>query len=384
MLLSSFRNYLQKRTSRLRHNRVVGETFPDDFPSDVHPEYFGGSYIQTRADNSCLFNALVLWYILTNCATEEINQNENDFQSCASHLRCEIANIVEKFPKLLLWSGDSITESVEKDEKTTVSLYSQQMRDHSHWGGLIEIEVASIMLRVNIIVYQLNPNTHRLETRMCSFVNQHSETIYLWLNGWANCSSSHFSLLWRNHHELQKTTISSSPFFPMIQRIFPNYSTISHQLPTSVLQNVGQIIIFASGGNDWIDFCILILKQFLNIQQAVLVNAKFNQDTIHHLSNLYTKQPNKLKQIRINTTTIGLENVRTRRKLLVSDCWAHHFQMDLKNDIFVVWAEPETFNISIPTSSSARVYLLSHEQNPAYLLLNSYENTTYLYQLNNH
>lgn len=378
MLSSSFRNFLQKRTSRLRHNRVVGETFPEDFPSDVHPEYFGGSYIETRADNSCFFNAIVLWYILIYCPDQKIDQNGNDFQSCSFHLRCEIANLIERFPKLLLWSGDTIKKSIEIDEKTTVPMYSQQIRKRSQWAGLIEIEVASIVLRVNIIVFQLNPNTHRLETRMCSFVNQHSNTIYLWLNGWANNLSSHFSLLWRSQNQLHNEDLILKPFFPMTQRIFPNFSTISHELPTSVLQNVGQILVCASG-NDWIDFCILVLKQFLNIQLAMFVNSNFDQTTIDHLSSLYMKQPKKLKQFRIGETIIGLENVKTKRKIVVNNSWTYDSPMDFKKDIFIIWAEPQNFTLSM---SFAKIYLLTHENNRSNLLLNSYQNTTYLYQIN--
>lgn len=263
MLITRFSKYVQRQISRLGDNGIVGQTFPDIYPPDVHPQYFHGTYIHVKPDHSCFFNAIVQWYVLSTTRVTG-KQHHQLFPSdmvreSSLYLREQIANVIRDHPSLVVWSGDTIKESIQKDENQTVSSYSKFIRDPNQWAGMIEIELSSLLLQINIIVYQLNPSTLRFEMRMCSFYAHDAKTMYLWINGWGEMVSTHFSLLWRK--DLSNSHIRQSHVIPLEK---PDILSLRDSFPISVLQTVSSVQIFNSDVNQ-LPLAFLFMSRFRNI-----------------------------------------------------------------------------------------------------------------------
>lgn len=384
-LFRRFKTFLQRRINSIGHNHCIGQTFPEKYPPDVHPTYFGDKYVQIAADNSCFFNAVVKWFILsTDMDYQRYDDNSAEFKASSFILRSTISDIILKHPNLLLWSGDTIEENVKKDENLTTTEYADIIADSKQWAGMIEVEVTSLLLKMNIIVYQLNPSTNRLEVRMCSFFGKNVQTMYLYLNGWGLTTSSHFSLLWKRIHRSRYSKLQCRDFFPFFLH--------ADNIPVSILQSMCTVCIFGSG-IEWIELSLEILKYFDNVKQVSYVNHTMDQKQIQFLKKKYLKTPHNVEwfgaEEKDQEKVVGIRNKRTDRKFAMAKTPNKH--LEIEGNILIMLTDTKTLPCDdlkttiecFEKTHQEQVYFLVYHEVALKnkLLLSFYPNGSLLYQI---
>lgn len=192
--VKDFTSFIHFHASRIPLLRGQRPTWVPDIVSKVNPLYFNNGYVPIPGDNSCLFHSISKWWALTKTYYFDLDVKTTTVM--AMYLREHVVDMMIRYPTQKVYSsGETIRNSVEIDEDIDLESYCERMRDPREWGGLIEIEVLSIILQTNIVVYQLNPETNMLEIRMLSGFGRKRPTVTLYLDGWGNQRSSHFSLL---------------------------------------------------------------------------------------------------------------------------------------------------------------------------------------------
>lgn len=102
----------------------------------------GGRAIAQPGDGSCLFHSLCFG----------LNGGRSHGQFGANRLRKELAHFVQNNPRVKI-SGDTLEEWVRWDTNSSVDSYTRRIRQGG-WGGGIEMAACSILMGVNVHVYE--------------------------------------------------------------------------------------------------------------------------------------------------------------------------------------------------------------------------------------
>jgi len=206
-LTNVFRMYVHNKLKKLYSKQKCRQSNTHiDSKMNVHPNYFLNGYIPVPADNSCFFNAIVQWWVIHKTGGN-ITLPLSTLEELSFYLRKKMVQAIKLYPNKILWSGESIQTMIRKEEKIPLKQYCKRMENRNEWAGPIEVEVTSLLLQVNIITYQLNPESKMLEAKMISKIPNATHTIYLLLNGWKQKKSSHYSLLIRKNRKIKRIPI---------------------------------------------------------------------------------------------------------------------------------------------------------------------------------
>ena len=194
-ILQDFRAFLSFQATRvplLRNQRPTWSQRPS-YTRMIHPLYFDNRMIVIPGDNSCLFHCFTKWWLLKK--TRYLTVTDETIRELARILRSHMVTMMKKYPNQLTFNGESIRESSEKEEKVSFEEYCDWIKRVDSWGGLPEVEILSILLQVNVVVYQQDPINSLLSCTMVAGLSTSAPTITIFLDGWKKHKSSHFSLL---------------------------------------------------------------------------------------------------------------------------------------------------------------------------------------------
>lgn len=337
---------------------MIGNSCSDFLILSCDHKTFHSSYIPILADNSCFFNAIYQDYIIKN-ATSPLQQSVTHERTRhnALFLRRGVVRSIYKGQHKRIWSGDTIKESVLLEEKQSVRKYCHRMLNPNEWGGLIEVEVTSLLMQINIIVLQNDPITQRLEARMMAVFSREAPTTYLYLNGWARSSSSHFSLL----STQQILGVTRLPFpKPFVAPIPTSTSFLQTTLqPTSlavpdceILSMIDIAFVFGNCRQDLM-FAINLMKKYEKLANISFHHSSINEHTsrplmaLAHRSPFYCKGQPREDEQNIEISYV-LEQTITDQRFVLQSPGTH--QMSGMNSLLLVLFDEDAVNWDLETT----------------------------------